>query len=90
MSPPGQPPGCAEPSVPPSPLVLTLLEVAKHNPEDDTSRLALADWLAEHDQPQRTDFIRLQCPLGPASAPLVTDERVLQQARCQALLEQHG
>jgi uncharacterized protein (TIGR02996 family) len=59
MSPPGQQPGCAEPFVTPPPLVLALQEAARYNPEDDTPRLALADWLAEHDQPQRAQFIRL-------------------------------
>jgi uncharacterized protein (TIGR02996 family) len=70
--------------------VLALLEAARHNPEDDTPRLALVDWLAEHEQPQRAQFIRLQCQVGPASASLATHERHLQQARCRAMLEQDG
>jgi uncharacterized protein (TIGR02996 family) len=66
---------------------MALLEAAKHNPEDNTPRLALADWLAEHEQPQRADFIRLLCQVGPASASLATHEHLLQQARCRAMLE---
>jgi len=31
------------------------------NPADDTPRLVYADWLDEHDQPERAEFIRLQC-----------------------------
>jgi uncharacterized protein (TIGR02996 family) len=30
------------------------------NPEDDTPRLVFADWLDEHGQPHRAEFIRLQ------------------------------
>jgi len=30
------------------------------NPEDDTPRLIYADWLEEHGQPERAEFIRLQ------------------------------
>lgn len=30
-------------------------------PRDDLPRLVYADWLDEHDQPERAEFIRLQC-----------------------------
>lgn len=33
-------------------------------PDDDTLRLALADWLDENDQPQRAEFIRTQIELA--------------------------
>ena len=33
-------------------------------PGDDTPRLAYADWLDEHDQPARAEFIRIQCELA--------------------------
>lgn len=33
-------------------------------PEDDTLRLAYADWLQEHDQPERAEFTRVQVELG--------------------------
>ncbi len=32
-------------------------------PDDDTLRLAFADWLDEHDQPARAEFIRVQISL---------------------------
>jgi uncharacterized protein (TIGR02996 family) len=31
------------------------------DPDDDTPRLVFADWLDEHGQPDRAEFIRLQC-----------------------------
>jgi uncharacterized protein (TIGR02996 family) len=30
-------------------------------PDEDTPRLAFADWLTEHDRPERAEFIRVQC-----------------------------
>jgi uncharacterized protein (TIGR02996 family) len=38
----------------------TLLNAVLADPEDDTPRLAYADWLAENGQPDRAEFIRLQ------------------------------
>jgi uncharacterized protein (TIGR02996 family) len=35
-----------------------------HNPADDLPRLVYADYLEEHDQPERARFIRLQCELA--------------------------
>jgi uncharacterized protein (TIGR02996 family) len=40
--------------------LLGLLAEAKANPEDRTFRLVLADWLEEHDEPERAEFVRLQ------------------------------
>jgi uncharacterized protein (TIGR02996 family) len=37
-----------------------LLRAICENPDDDTVRLAYADWLEEHDDPTRADFIRTQ------------------------------
>ena len=34
------------------------------NPDDDTPRLVYADWLDEHGQSDRADFIRVQCELA--------------------------
>jgi uncharacterized protein (TIGR02996 family) len=41
------------------------------HPEEDTPRLAYADWLDEHDDPDRAEFIRVQCRLAdlPPSEP---------------------
>ncbi len=44
----------------PSPLEALLLN-AKQNPEEDTPRLILADWLEEQGEADRAEFIRLQC-----------------------------
>ena len=39
---------------------LPLLAAIAANPEEDTPRLAYADWCDENDQPERAEFIRLQ------------------------------
>jgi uncharacterized protein (TIGR02996 family) len=39
-------------------------------PEDDTARLAYADWLDEHDQPARAEFIRVQVELARLIEPI--------------------
>jgi uncharacterized protein (TIGR02996 family) len=41
-----------------------LLKAIYAHPDDDTSRLVYADWLDEHDQPERAEFIRLQVELS--------------------------
>jgi uncharacterized protein (TIGR02996 family) len=48
---------------PPRPKVLTFLQAIKENPDDDTTRLILADWLEERGDP-RGEFIRIQCQLA--------------------------
>ena len=35
------------------------LEVLKANPADDTARLVYADWLDEHDEPLKAEYLRL-------------------------------
>lgn len=37
-------------------------------PGDDTPRLAFADWLDEHDQAERAEFIRVQCRVATLDA----------------------
>jgi uncharacterized protein (TIGR02996 family) len=41
-----------------------LLRAIVENPDEDTPRLMFADWLDEHDDPTRAEFIRLQCELA--------------------------
>jgi uncharacterized protein (TIGR02996 family) len=41
-----------------------LLAAVAANPDDDTVRLAYADWLDEHDEHDRAEFIRVQYELG--------------------------
>jgi len=47
-----------------------LLRAFIADPADDTVRLAYADWLDEHDEPERAEFIRVQIEL----ARLPTDD----------------
>jgi uncharacterized protein (TIGR02996 family) len=41
-----------------------LLATIFATPEDDAPRLIYADWLDEHGQPERAEFIRVQCELA--------------------------
>ena len=46
-----------------------LLAAIRAAPDDDAPRLVYADWLDEHGQPERAEFIRLQCELARANDP---------------------
>jgi uncharacterized protein (TIGR02996 family) len=56
-------------------------------PEDDTPRLVYADWLEENGQPERAQFIRVQCererlpPDDPAVPALLAREKKLLRGR---------
>lgn len=51
------------------PTFLGLLQAVCASPDDDTPRLVLADWWEEHGQPDRAEFVRVQCELAkPGSA----------------------
>lgn len=64
-----------------------LLRAVSAEPDDDNPRLAYADWLADHDQAERGEFIRLQCE----HARCVRAGKLFAQAeREQELLSQHG
>src|SRR5262245_2924557 len=41
------------------------LHAIRRSPEDDSLRLVYSDWLEEHGQPERAEFVRLQVELGP-------------------------
>lgn len=41
-----------------------LLRAVREDPDDDTVRLALADWYAENGQEERGEFVRVQCRLA--------------------------
>lgn len=63
------------------------LAICEH-PDEDTARLVYADWLQENGQPERAEFIRLQCEawhLCPAY-PTVTEARTA----ASRLLKEHG
>lgn len=61
-----------------------LLATIIANPRDDTPRLVSADWLEEHGgQPERAEFVRLQCRLAlmPAFCP-ADPERMKGECPC--------
>ena len=43
------------------------LQAVCEHPEDDAPRLVFADWLEEHGDPARADFIRTQIELAKLS-----------------------
>src|SRR4051812_6366435 len=57
------------------------------NPDDDLPRLVYADWLDEHGDPDRAEFIRLQCTLSCPSTK--RDEFAQQFMRSENLLARH-
>jgi uncharacterized protein (TIGR02996 family) len=63
------------------------LQAIVAEPDDDVHRLAYADWLDDHGEPDRAEFIRLQCRM----APLSEDDEVYWECnvREEQLLEQH-
>ena len=44
-----------------------LLAAVAAAPDDDTPRLVYADWLDDHDRPERAEFVRVQCRLAAMS-----------------------
>ena len=54
---------------------------------DDTGRLVFADWLEEHDESPRAEFIRLQCEL--MSSKLSENRRHELRVRERELLDAH-
>jgi uncharacterized protein (TIGR02996 family) len=56
-------------------------------PDDDGPRLVYADWLEENGQPQRAEFIRVQCELGRPGVASARRKRL--RIREQELLEAH-
>jgi uncharacterized protein (TIGR02996 family) len=59
------------------------------NPDDDLPRLVYADWCDENGQPERAEFIRVQCALARPDG-LTADRLADLRIREQALLEIHG
>jgi uncharacterized protein (TIGR02996 family) len=57
-------------------------------PDDDGLRLVFADWLEEHGQAERAEFIRVQCEL--AGFPPVAPRRRQLEARQDLLLHRHA
>jgi uncharacterized protein (TIGR02996 family) len=64
-----------------------LLRAILDSPEDDAPRLVYADWLEEHGEPARAEFIRLQIEL--ARRPAEEDRRLELAERAEELENQH-
>jgi uncharacterized protein (TIGR02996 family) len=63
-----------------------LQDIIAH-PDDDAPRLIFADWLDEHDRPERAELIRLQCALARTDSFTPQFKKLLQRER--ALLKLH-
>jgi hypothetical protein len=50
----------------------------------------LADWLDDHTEHDRAEFVRLQLRLAPGPRPLEADERKELERRCRQLLDRRG
>jgi uncharacterized protein (TIGR02996 family) len=64
-----------------------LLQAVCEEPDDDGPRLVYADWLEEHGDPERAEFIRVQCRL--ARLPEGDAQRPQLQRREDELLRAH-
>jgi uncharacterized protein (TIGR02996 family) len=64
-----------------------LLKAVCDNPDDDTPRLVLADWLDENGEPERAEFIRLQIEIAALPDGKTKQKK---QAREKKLLAAHG
>lgn len=71
-------------------FLTAFLQSARERPEEDTPRLVLADFLEEHGDPDRAEFIRLQCRLAPGTPPLEGPKRQEMEDRCERLLDRRG
>jgi uncharacterized protein (TIGR02996 family) len=63
------------------------LAAIRDDPEDDAVRLVFADWLEEHDEPERAELFRVQCRLA---GRLPARERASLEARQRALIKKHA
>ena len=67
------------------------LRMIRSEPDDDTPRLVFADWLEEHGQSDRAEFIRLQCEAERLRASGAGWEQArIPGARAQKLLARHS
>jgi uncharacterized protein (TIGR02996 family) len=68
-------------------LEQAFLRDINERPHDDTPRLVYADWLDDNGQPERAEFIRVQCRL--AELPTGHPERPALERREHALWKKH-
>jgi uncharacterized protein (TIGR02996 family) len=66
----------------------TFLQAICEAPEDDTPRLVYADWLEEHGQAERAEFIRAQIQMTRLSP--TSRRRAVLRRRARELLAAHG
>jgi uncharacterized protein (TIGR02996 family) len=64
-----------------------LLQSILNNPDDDSPRLVFADWLEEHGEPERAEFIRVQ--FESERYPIESKRWRILDRRASELLEQH-
>jgi uncharacterized protein (TIGR02996 family) len=64
------------------------LQAILSDPDDDAPRLIYADWLDEHGQSERAEFIRVQCELARLLEGDARRKELRTRARC--LLAEHG
>jgi uncharacterized protein (TIGR02996 family) len=57
------------------------------HPDDDTPRLVYADWLDEHGEPDRAEFIRVQCEMAKENLDPKRGREL--RKRAAALLKEH-
>jgi uncharacterized protein (TIGR02996 family) len=67
-----------------------LFRAVCESPDDDGPRLILADWLEEHGQPERAEFIRLQCRTARRYLSWVYAYGNKESERERALNDQYG
>jgi uncharacterized protein (TIGR02996 family) len=63
------------------------LAAIQANLDDDTPRLVFADWLDEHGQSERAEFIRLQCELEPIREDFSNERADALRAREEELIQ---
>ena len=71
----------------PPPELAALLAACRARPADDLPRLVLADWLDEHGQPERAEFVRVQVELSHPTAD--TERTALLKHTERRLLTRH-
>src|SRR4051794_12802549 len=71
-----------------APELQALLQGCKDAPDEDVPRFVLADWLDEHGEADRAEFIRLQCRLAHEDVP--AGEEAVAEARAHALYLRHA
>src|SRR5262245_26030833 len=72
------------------PQLLALVHAAKLSPEDDAPRLVLADWLDDHGEHDRAEFVRCQLRLAPGATCVPPAEGHRLRQRADELVECNG